>query len=258
MGTERALPKEPIVLNITLLKEGIVKIRITLSKSIQLRKTYNYDLERKEIIKKEISFEVSKFKFENNLALLFSSEKLDDSENKASIKIEAVDIENKVKEMSIFEIEILKPLISVKLRKGNKPNQLEIEIKKEDREVGAVIKKFEFSAFDVETNHPVKINVIKYSLEEFIANIDDIPIIFDWKVAFKEIVINSIKPIILSMKAIYMDSLGNEYSSNTARITLKPAMIREVARERREIVANPIFNAIGFEANTFEMAPAAT
>lgn len=246
-GTDKALPKEKILINISLLKEGIIKLRLKLSKFLHLKKAYNYDLNHKALLKKEFIFEVSKFKFKNNLALAFYSDKIKDLSENVSIKIEALDIENNIKEMSIFDIEILKPVVQVDLFSGKNPGEIKIKIEKKDSVIGASFKEFNFSAIDTGTGKKIKIFLERYSLEEFIENIDSIPMIIDWKAAFKRIIINSDKPIKLCMKVLYSDVLGNEYKSNKASIELSPVINKEAIRPKNEIIANPIFQTIGFE-----------
>lgn len=247
-GTERVLPKEKIILNISLLKEGIAMLRLSLSKSLVLKIAYNYELEKWLPHKKDFNFDVSRFNFEDNLALAFISEKLKNSDENASIKIEALDIESNVKEMSIFDIEILKPLIHVGLRPGDEPGELKIKVEKKERLIAAKFQNFEFSAEELTTSESVRVSVERYTLEEFIENIDNIPAIIDMNSAFKRIIIDSHEPILLYMKVLYSDALGNIYKSNKAQIKLYPVLDEEATLPEREIIANPIFQTIGFEA----------
>ena len=100
-GTERALVGENIMLNITLLKNGISNLLISLSSSLRLVKTLNYALDKSLFSRKVITFEVSKLKFEKNLTLGLVSEKLNSEEDHASIEIKALDIEENVKEIFV-------------------------------------------------------------------------------------------------------------------------------------------------------------
>jgi hypothetical protein len=253
LGKERALAKEPIILNISLLKEGIANVKLTLSESLSLLTTYNYDLERNFFSKKEILFEVSKFNFENNLALGFISEKLDDTKEHASIKIEALDIEKSIKEMSVFDIEILKPEIHVKITSRNKEGQMNIKLEKRNNEITTYFEGLEISAIDFQTKQKVKVNIVRFSEEEYVDNLDNIPIIFDIETAIKEIVIFSNNKIELTIHACYRDLLGNDYESNKATIKLKPP---KESLEEEEFITNPIFNTVGFEMPAIAMASA--
>jgi len=55
-GKERALPKENIALNISILKSGIFKLRLLLDESLSLIKSYNYDLKPIYFSKKFMNF----------------------------------------------------------------------------------------------------------------------------------------------------------------------------------------------------------
>lgn len=252
-GKERALAKEPIVLNISLLKEGIANIKLTLSESLSLITTYNYELEKKFFSKKEILFEVSKFKFENSLALGFISEKLDDTRDYASVKIEALGFEKSVKEMSVFDIEILKPDIYVEITSENKEGQFNIKLEKRNNEITTYFKDIEISAVDFQTKEKIKIEILHFSEEEYVENLDNIPIIFDIKTAIKDIIIFSNNKIELTIYACYNDLLGNDYESNKATFGLEPP---KESLEEEEFITNPVFNTIGFEMPAIAMASA--
>ena len=252
-GKERALANERIVLNISLLKEGIANVKLTLSESLSLITTYNYELERKFFSKKEILFEVNKFKFENSLALGFISEKLDDTQDFASIKIEALDIEKNVKEMSVFDIEILKPEINVEITSRNKEGQFNIKLEKRNNEITTYFKGLEISAIDFLTKEKVKIKILHFSEEEYVENLDDIPVIFNIETAIKGIIISSNNKIELTIYACYHDLLGNDYESNRATFGLEPP---KESLEEEEFITNPVFNTIGFEMPAIAMASA--
>ncbi|MHA1195165.1 MAG: hypothetical protein ACTSRH_07790 [Promethearchaeota archaeon] len=243
-GTERALPNEKIILNISIMKESISKVILYLSDSLSLKFSYNYDLDKKFFSKKKIIFEVSKFKFENNLTLGFISEQLEDSEKYAHIKIEALDIKENVKEMSIFDIEIIKPEIEIEIEQGEIQDQLFIKLEKKNNEITAFFEGLDLSAVDYYSEDPVKIKVIHFSEEEYVENLDKIPIIFDIDTAIKEIIIFSNNKVKLKISARYRDILGNKYESNKASIILKPP---GTEIEKEEFITNPIFNAVGFE-----------
>ncbi|HEC37545.1 hypothetical protein LCGC14_2133890 [marine sediment metagenome] len=250
-GTERALVGENILIHISLLKNSISNILISLSSSLKLIKSFNYNLDRRNYSKNVISFEVSKFNFENNLTLGFKSEKLNSEEYQASIEIKALDIEENVKEMSIFDIEILKPEIHIEITHGNKPEDLNIKLEKKINEVTTFFKDLNVSAKDYITKKNVKVEIIRFSEEEYIDKMDDIPILFDIDSAIKKIIIHSNSTIELNIKACYHDLFDNNYESNEATIILQP--IVEKTKEE-EFITTPIFNTIGFETPGIAMA----
>lgn len=243
-GTERALVGENILLNVTLLKNGISNIIISLSPSLKLKKTYNYELDKKYFSKKTISFEIDKFSFENNLTLGFLSEKLEEEENIASIEIKAFDVGENLKEMSVFDIEILKPEISIEIKSGNEPEDLNIKLEKKFYEITTLFTGLQVSAKNYNTKQKIKVEIVRFSEEEYIENLDKIPILFDIDTAIKSIIIHSNSTVELSLHACYHDLLGTEYESNKATIIIDP--IKE-EYEEEEFVTTPIFNTIGFE-----------
>ncbi len=252
-STERALVGENIIVNISLLKSGISNILVSLSSSLRLIKSFNYDLGRREYSKNIISFEVSKFNFKNNLTLGFKSEKLDSDEFQASIEIKALDIEENVKEMSVLDIEVLKPDIYIEITKGNNPENFNIKLEKKSIEITTLFKDLEVSAKDKATKKEVKLDIIRFSEEEYIERMDDIPILFDIDTAIKEIIIHSNSTIELKIKARYYDLLGSDYESNEATIILEPT--KEKIKEE-EFTTTPIINTIGFEGPGVAMASA--
>ena len=243
-GTERALPMEKIVLNISLLKTGISKLFFSLSPSLRLIKAYNYDLEKRYFFKKIITFEVSKFKFENNLALGFLFENEESKDINAYIEVKALDMEENIKEMSIFDIEILKPEIHINIASENEPEKLNIELEKRVTEITTYFKGLKISAIDQNTKNDVKVEIIRFSEEEYIENMDKIPIIFDIDSAIKEIIIYSNSTVKLNIQACYSDLLNNEYESNKSTIILQP----NIEIQEEEFITTPIFNTIGFES----------
>jgi len=250
-GTERALVGEPIVLYMSLLKNGISKILISFSSSLRLTKAFNYELDKRSFFKKTISFETSKFMFDNNLTLEFVSKKPGSGEFNASIHIKALDIEENVKEMSVFDIEILKPEIHIDITQENEPENLNIKLEKKISEITTFFKGLKVSAKDYITKKDVKVEIIRFSEEEYVENLENIPIIFDIDSAIKEIVIHSNSTVELNMHACYYDLLNNEYESNKAIIVLQ--LIVEKYKEE-EFITTPIFNAIGFESPGIAMA----
>lgn len=78
------------------------------------------------------------------MVLLFKSKKIEDSNNRAFIRFKAIDAEGKIKEMSIFDIVILRHFIRVRLMKGKELYQLGIEIRKEDNIAGAILRDIRF------------------------------------------------------------------------------------------------------------------
>lgn len=251
LGTERALVGEKIVLNISILKNGISKVLLSLSNSLRLIETFNYDLHKKYFSQKVLSFEISNFKFGNNLTLGFLSEKLEPESSNASIEIKALDIEENVKEMSIFDIEILKPEINVDITSGEKPEEYIIKLEKKNTEITTFFETLKVYCIDHNSKKEVNAEIIRFSEDEYIENLDKIPIIFDIDTAIKEIIIHSNSPVELSVQACYHDLKNNKYESNRATIVLQP--IAERIKEE-EFITTPIFNTIGFEFPEMAMA----
>lgn len=247
LGSNKVLPGESFILNVSALNENIKKLEVNFSYSIKLVLAYNYDLTRKDYLKKDLTFDTSKFKFKNNLSLKLKSDKLEENEVKAFVKIRALNQENKIIDSEIFGIDIIKPIIHLNLLKGTSSNELKIELKKVDSTTGANFKGFEFNAKDLITNKPVKIRIVKFTLKEYIENLDFIPLIFDWNTIFKKIIFESTSQILLSMNAVYTDILGNEYRTNVTEITLNPAITKLAKKSEKEFTANPIFYTVGFE-----------
>ena len=251
-GKERALPKENITLNISILKSGIFKLRILLDESLSLIKSYNYDLKPYYYSKKKIEFEISHFQYKNHLTLGFSSEKSEENKDYVTIQIEALDVRNEIKEMSKFDIFILKPEITVNMTsKREKENEINIKIEKKNSEVGAYFKGFAFDVKDYHTNKDVKFKINHFTEDEYIDQLDIIPIIFDIDTAIKNILIMGNKPVKLIIYAKYNDRLGNEYESNKASIIMEP-ISEEV--EENEITTIPIFDTVGFDFLPLEAA----
>lgn len=249
-GTERALPGEKIFLNISVLKEGISRVLLDLSPELRLFATFNYDLHKKNFSQKKLTFELKDFKFENNLTLGFLSKKLENDHKYTSIEIKAMDIENNLKEMSIFDIEILKPEINVEIAPGENPDELFIKLEKVNK-ISTYFRDLNVSAIDLNKKKIVKVDSVRFSEEEFVDNLDKIPIIFDIDSAIKKIIIHSNSSVELSLHARYYDTLSNEYESNKATIILHP-FVEEL--EEKEFITVPIFNTIGFELPEIAMA----
>lgn len=249
-GTERALMGERIILNISILREGISKILLSLNNSLRLVNTFNYELDKKSYNKRNLLFEVSKFDFKNHLVLGLILEKNDQEANIASVEIKALDVEEKIKEMSIFDIEILKPEIHIEISTGDKPENFNFKLEKKNAEISTFFKGLEISAVEINTKKPVKVEIIHFSEEEYIDNLDKIPVIFDIDNAIKDIIIHSNSTIELEAYACYFDQLNNEYNSNKSTIIMKP--LQDLDEE--EFTTSPIFNTIGFETPQLAVA----
>lgn len=253
-GKERALPKEKITLNISMLKNGVFKLRLLLDESFSLIKSYNYDLEPIYFSKKNIEFEISRFQYKNHLTLSFISEKLEDNNEYATIQIEALDVRNEIKEMSKFEVAILKPEIKVSIfHIEEKEDNINIKIEKKNSEIGAYFKGLAFCVKDYYKNEDVDFKINHFTEDEYIDKLDKIPIIFDIETAIKSILIFGNEPVKLIIYAKYNDSLGNEYESNKASIVMKP-ISEEI--EGKEMTTIPVFETIGFDALPIEAAVA--
>lgn len=251
-GKERALPKEKIVLNISMFRSGIFKLRLLLDESLSLFKSYNYDLEPIYFSKKKIEFEISRFQYKNHLTLGFRSEKPVEDKEYVTIQIEALDVRNEIKEMSKFEVAILKPEITVSMTSiRERENDINIKIEKKNSEVGAYFKGLAFDVKDYYTDEDVDFKINHFTEDEYIDELDKIPIIFDIDTAIKSILILENKLVKLIIHAKYDDSLGNEYESNKASITLEPLSEEIVGNE---ITTIPIFETFGFDSLPLEAA----
>ena len=98
----------------------------------------------------------------------------------------------------------------------------EIKLEKKNIEITTFFKNLKVSCIDHNSKKDVNVKIIRFSEDEYVENLDKIPIIFDIDTAIKEIIIHSNSTVELSVQACYNDLKNNEYESNKATIILRP------------------------------------
>ena len=245
-GTKRALPYEPILLNIWINDPVIEKIRLKLDDLISLMRPLNYNLEKPKLRLKEIEFLVSKLEVENTLTLILAANIPEDIKL-SSIIVEGIDSQDNVKLMGTHDVLIMIPNIELSgTTERDKKGQTIISIKMEkvNEMVTTFFNEFKIKILDTK-GKKVSFDVIKISDEDYLENLDDIPPIFNPDNFIKEFIIYSNSPCIMYVKARFSDLHENEYKSNICKLYLEPpAKMREEELEKKENVLPVTFSSI--------------
>lgn len=248
-GVERALPGEKILINIAVHDENVVKIRVSLSKLLSLRRALNYDVDMTLLSKKELDFYVSEFILKNNLALDLASEKPEKVNEEALVKVTAFNEQQEVIDVVEYSIIILRPLVEFTMTHGKEKGRLKIKLEQREPLITTFFEGFIITARDLESNAHIEVEIKRFSISEYITHLDEIPLIFDIDHAIKEILIFSDHPIILQVRVLYSDICKNQYESNVSEIELDPATGFEYVPEKGMFKTNfHAFNVIGLEA----------
>lgn len=240
-GHDDAMAGEDILINISIANPDIYEFTLFLSESLYIVRALNYDLERRNFTRKEITFKVDNFQFKNNLALILKS-KIPKKLRRTHLKVK-YKLNNELHEIRHY-VRILKPHIKVVLRQQKKTHLL-LKIVKKEPYLPTIIDKINLRAFDKNTGKPIHIKIERYSFDEFYENIEHLPMILDHKSAIKRITIETESPIKLQIWIDYSDRQNNKYMSNVASLIVAPEKPSEGAKAVIQTI--PFYVAEGFD-----------
>lgn len=222
-GTERALPFEPILLNIWINDPLIEKIRLVLDDLLSLKIPLNYFFETPKFSSKTIEFLISELKLKNTLTLILHSA-IPKNMKLSSIKVEGIDTEGNVKLMGTHNVLIMIPKLELSGR-TERDNEGHTIISMKMEKINEMVSTF-FNEFDIkilDSNHKnIHFKIIKFTEEEYLKNLETMPPIFNYENFIKGFVIYTREPCTMHVRARFSDLQENEYKSNTCELYLDP------------------------------------